>query len=69
MIISDGPDTAYEWLKHIRGTTALMRVVQFPFANAIFAVKGCLQVCFTIVGCATPWNIQRANNFRPWPLS
>ncbi|KAL2785171.1 hypothetical protein BJX66DRAFT_315434 [Aspergillus keveii] len=48
MIISDGPDTAYEWLKHIRGTTALMRVVQFPFANAIFAVKGCLQVCFTI---------------------
>ncbi|KAJ0421389.1 hypothetical protein BJY00DRAFT_282190 [Aspergillus carlsbadensis] len=48
MIISDGPDTAYEWLKHIRGTTALMRVVRFSTSNAIFAVKGCLQVCFTI---------------------
>ncbi|KAL3457520.1 hypothetical protein BJX64DRAFT_16475 [Aspergillus heterothallicus] len=50
MIISDGPDTAYEWLKHIRGTTALMRVVRFPMMkpHSIYAKKGCLQVSFTI---------------------
>ncbi|KAL5365560.1 hypothetical protein BJX96DRAFT_179955 [Aspergillus floccosus] len=49
MIISDGP---YEWLKHIHGTTALIRVVKLPVEGAIYAITGCVQVCFTIaIGC------------------
>ncbi|KAL2869570.1 Zn(II)2Cys6 transcription factor domain-containing protein [Aspergillus lucknowensis] len=52
MIISDGPDASYQWLRHIHGTAALIRVVKFPVDGAIFAITGCLQVCFTIaIGC------------------
>lgn len=49
MIISDTPSAAYSWMKHIRGTAALMRVVQLPTTNMVFAMVGCLQVAFTVV--------------------
>lgn len=49
MIISDTPSAAYSWLKHIQGTAALLRVVQLPSLNMVFAMVGCLQVSFTVV--------------------
>ncbi|KAL4861222.1 hypothetical protein BDV12DRAFT_71402 [Aspergillus spectabilis] len=52
MIISDGPEAAYSWLRHIHGTAALMRVVYMPSNGAVSPITGCLQVSFTVaVGC------------------
>ncbi|KAL5342744.1 hypothetical protein BJX70DRAFT_394585 [Aspergillus crustosus] len=52
MIISDSPEAAYSWLRHIHGTAALMRVVHMPTNGDASAITGCLQVSFSVaIGC------------------
>ncbi|KAL3464538.1 hypothetical protein BJX64DRAFT_298348 [Aspergillus heterothallicus] len=52
MIISDGADEGYSWLKHIHGTSKLMQAMYMPVKGVILTTAGCLQVSFTIaLGC------------------
>ncbi|KKK12838.1 hypothetical protein ARAM_001187 [Aspergillus rambellii] len=49
MLISDGHGAAYQWLKHIHGTIALIRAVCLPKEDVQNAIKGCLQATACLI--------------------